>query len=191
MNRIDRLFTILCIVGLAYVAISLLSGCSYNPKPLTWEDGLERCACSGQIQVIDLDSEISGATSAAMDHWNAILGRDLFIRSEAGSTVIVYVADTDDPDTKALTVFRRTRGRIRGCNKLLEIRVSPEAAKRDQQLNSVTIAHELGHVLGLGHSPYKASLMYVHASSMPAAAFRIPSLEEEETELVKAMWGQP
>lgn len=125
---------------------------------------------------------------AAMQHWNQIIGRAVFTDEPAGSKVFVMVVNLDDPDTKALAKFQRSATAARGCLELLEIRIAPDTAERDWRLNAVTMAHELGHILGLGHSPYPASLMYIHASSMRNAIFRIPDLELEEVRLVRAMW---
>jgi Matrixin len=84
------------------------------------------------------------------------------VAASGGNGGVVIVVDPDDPafsaNPRAIAV---THNMFRGS----EI-VSSRVAVRDADVIAGVVLHELGHVLGLGHSPYEDDVMFPVANYM-------------------------
>lgn len=93
--------------------------------------------------------------NAAMLHWNAVVGREMFVRTATAADVLVKIAPIS-PDSAGLTgcFYDATTGEI---NKAI-IGLSPGL---ETEIAYRVMVHEFGHVLGLAHDQEdRLSAMY-------------------------------
>jgi len=143
-----------------------------------------------------------------------------FVQGTAPQTPLIFcdpnfsshIGDGDPEGIPAVTHVSAVNGHINYGGILLnaEEGMSAELSQLDEAELAITVAHELGHVLGLGHSSDRAALMYYSISSKAAAllteddmdglsylyprnefqrgAFGCAAVHQPETDWSKGLW---
>ncbi len=146
----------------------------WNQSPLTFQVNYANCPIT--------QDELNSALDAALELWNNIPGSSLVLaRGSSTTTVAAFMADTatDTPvilcDPQMSTNLGTDSNFIPGATMRVAgssnityggILLNAEAGKSSQIANltplelEIVMAHEMGHVLGLGHSSIESALMY-------------------------------
>ncbi len=186
---------------------------------LRWKTGTINLALSKSLKnpsplaTVTAKNGIVEALEKSLDHWKAVAGVDFILTwtdkttvSPAGvrgdGTSLITIADTPDnilffegePETAAKTrVFFNGKGQITEG----DIVLNPYQLFSDDEttgtfdLESV-LTHEIGHLLGLGHSEITGATMQGHHAqngvySLSVSAFR--TLSEDDIAGVRALYG--
>lgn len=146
-------------------------------------------ACQSTFYVTpDLDPAQIEAVAHAALYWNTLLEREQFI--DGGSVDVQPSPVTTrivmgNMENECGTTHWRWYGT--GCITDVDIVLSSDCDRRFTTSNFETVVrHELGHALGLGHSPDRTSVMYYQASLYSADA---KELTPSETAEFRAYYG--
>jgi hypothetical protein len=160
---------------LAYIASLLLGGCRRPPAdfvPMYVEDGHQATVRKLPMRWsfdCDFPREKRTYVRAGFDYWNGLLDRTFFVEDKC---------DTWDGQSAGLRISRSAVRHPKDCDAFSILAVTQrEIGKRglsaaqiiyypvwfqcgDENELVATSRHELGHVLGFNHFPWKECLMY-------------------------------
>lgn len=162
------------------MAILLVLMCCWAPVAKADDNGPNPLADRGQLVLFEngqMSEREKTAIWQATQVWNTLIGRPVLIISTNGSGlkpdyIVMSVLGYDNPNTLATTYLAYDNRYITYTEYL---RTDPVVLRR-------VLIHELGHALGLQHSPDKHSVMYfaITEADMPLAS---------EVAEVRARWA--
>lgn len=143
----------------------LLSGCAPASVIRIDSGGAPLKLCNSHILVV-IDPEIPDTQAViirdAASYWNETVGHTIFlgpdtiIGSDDRSAVLIRTAETSKHSVAGVTTEYYA---AKGCIISAGVRIRPNILNGDHDIFESVIRHELGHVLGLGHSDIFTDLM--------------------------------
>jgi len=181
-GRVDRIFQILLGVGVCVLFACLCMGCAYQPKPMLYKQ-VALFGCTTPIQIVETsNTRINAAAWQAAALWNETLGWKAFTAEKAPTKVFLVQQRIDKRGALGQVKYYNERG----CSNVMLLRIDPSCLTDDNRCKLPwVVAHELGHVLGLSHSPHRGDLMFRFT---PRVCFgTLGRVTEEELDLIEAL----
>ena len=179
-----------------YIALlSLVSCATVQPRLMRWRDGTAARLCESDRLVIFVavtNEDLVDRTREAAELWNEWLGHDLFIVTDKATVIMggeAWVSLDEQPlGNPAWRGIAQLQGRTGNCGEYGSISIAPVSRELiDLQITAI-IAHELGHLLGLQHTPFASDLMWPHIHTSKTVLFRVPPPADEQLEWARNAW---
>jgi predicted Zn-dependent protease len=178
------------------LAVVLSSIISSQANPLLTDTNVPALLCKTPILLIDdaYDNRIYAALIDAIQYWNSVVGRKILYSLDDLTfeevQMIVSVTEDTNKEVPRCGVCNSHVDLTTGCIVRADIQISTKCLGQftsiaDNERLITIMRHELGHLLGLGHTDVETDLMHPNAWPLKNPA----SASLEAIQLIKSYYN--